>query len=149
MPDLDTFLKLAMAHPGRMIPVWRSFLADGLTPVAAYRRMPPSDYAFLLESVERGERIGRYSFVGSRPDVIFRGGVFPRPHYSIETSTGTFVTRQGDPRKALEKYLAENRAVQPNAPIPIPPFAGGAVGYLGYDLVRLVEPRLMAHPPAQ
>ena len=80
-PDLDTFLKLAAEHPGKLIPVSRSFLADGLTPVSAYRRMPPSDYAFLLESVERGEHIGRYSFVGSRPDVIFRGGVFPKRNF--------------------------------------------------------------------
>lgn len=148
-PDLDTFLKLAAEHPGKLIPVSRNFLADGLTPVSAYRRMPPSDYAFLLESVERGEHIGRYSFVGSRPDVIFRGGVFPKPHYSVETSTGTYVSRDGDPLKALEAFLKHNQAVPSDPRIPVPPFAGGAVGYLGYDVVRLIEPRLMAHPPAQ
>jgi len=148
-PDLETFLKVAAAQPGKLIPVSRSFLADGITPVAAFRRMPSSDYAFLLESVERGERIGRYSFVGSKPDVIFRGGVFPRPHYSIETATGTYVSRDGDPLKALETFLADNRAAEIDSSIPIPPFAGGAVGYLGYDVVRLVEPRLMAHPPAR
>ena len=148
-PDIETFLKLAEQNPGKLIPVSRSFLADGLTPVAAYRRMPPSDYAFLLESVERGERIGRYSFVGSRPDVIFRGGVFPKPHYSVETSTGTYVTRDGDPLEALEQYLKQNRAIEADPSIPVPPFAGGAVGYLGYDVVRLIEPRLMANPPAR
>ena len=148
-PDLDTFLKLAAAHPGKLIPVSRSFLADGLTPVAAYRRMPPSDYAFLLESVERGEHIGRYSFVGSRPDVIFRGSVLPKPHYSIETAAGASVSHEGDPLEALENFLKQNRAVQSDSRIPVPPFAGGAVGYLGYDVVRLIEPRLMAHPPAR
>jgi anthranilate synthase component 1 len=145
---LDTFLKLAAEHPGKLIPVSRSFLADGLTPVAAYRRMAPSDYAFLLESVERGERIGRYSFVGSRPDVIFRGGVLPKPHYSIESSSGTYLSRDGDPLKALEAYLNENRAIESPDKTSVPPFAGGAVGYLGYDVVRLIEPRLMATAPA-
>src|SRR5438034_5134357 len=110
-PSLTTFLALAKQHPGRLIPVSREFLADGLTPVGAYRRMPPSDYAFLLESVERGEHIGRYSFVGSRPDVIFRGGVFPKPHFTIDrtegidATQGTSVTRDGDPLKALEEFL--------------------------------------------
>ena len=149
-PDLDTFLKLAAEHPGQLIPVSRSFLADGLTPVAAYRRMPPSDYAFLLESVERGERIGRYSFVGSRPDVIFRGGVFPKPHYSIETSSGTHVSRMTAIRwrRSTHFLKAAIAPIQTDSKIPVPPFAGGAVGYLGYDVVRLIEPRLMAHPPA-
>ena len=148
-PDLDTFLNLVAKHPGKLIPVSRSFLADGLTPVAAYRRMPSSDYAFLLESVERGERIGRYSFVGSRPDTIFRGHVFPTPHYSIEKASGGTVNHEGDPLKALEAFLNDNRAIQADPKIPVPPFAGGAVGYLGYDVVRLIEPRLMANPPAK
>lgn len=147
-PDINTFLKLAAENPGRLIPVSRNFLADGLTPVAAFRRMPDSDYAFLLESVERGERIGRYSFVGSGPDVIFRGSVLPTPTYSIETSKGT-QHHEGDPLKALELFLENNRAIPADPSIPVPPFAGGAVGYLGYDVVRLIEPRLMAHPPAK
>ena len=147
-PDFDTFMKLAAANPGKLIPVSRSFLADGLTPVGAYRRMTPSDYAFLLESVERGERIGRYSFVGSKPDVVFRGSVFPKPHYTIETAPGVSVEREGDPLKALKKFLDENRAVSCEG-LKVPPFAGGAVGYLGYDVARLAEPRLMRHPPAK
>src|SRR5208283_162517 len=99
-PDLKAFVKLAASNPGKLIPVTRRFLADGLTPVSAYRRMPPSPYAFLLESVERGELIGRYSFVGSGPEVIFRGSVFPTPGYSIERSAGTSTQHTGDPLAA-------------------------------------------------
>ena len=109
--------------------------------------MPASSYAFLLESVERGERIGRYSFVGSAPELIFRGNVFPKPSYTLERPGSKATEHAGDPLVALEKYLQEHRAIsEPSSP-PIPPFCGGAVGYLGYDIVRLIEPRLNANPP--
>jgi anthranilate synthase component 1 len=148
-PDLSTFLKLAAANPGKLIPVTRSFLADGLTPVGAFRRMPPSPYAFLLESVERGELVGRYSFVGSCPDVIFRGQVFPAPGYTIEYPDGNSSRHAGDPLAALEEYLRGNQAIQNVSSAPAPPFAGGAVGYIGYDIIRLVEPRLAERPAKQ
>jgi anthranilate synthase component 1 len=148
-PSFETFSTLAKRHPGKLIPVTRRFLADGLTPLSAFRRMPASSYAFLLESVERGERIGRYSFVGSAPELIFRGNVFPSPSYMLEKPGGNVSVHEGDPLAALEKYLQEHQAIaEPSSP-PIPPFCGGAVGYLGYDVVRLIEPRLNAHPPAR
>ena len=148
-PDLKTFTQLAAKHPGRLIPVTRSFLADGLTPVGAFRRMPPSPYAFLLESVERGDRIGRYSFVGNTPEVIFRGDVLPQPSYVIERPGGEATRHAGDPLAALQKYLDANRAPAAASAAPAPPFAGGAVGYLGYDVIRLIEPRLLASPPEE
>jgi len=150
-PDLKTFIHLAAHHPGQLIPVTKRFLADGLTPVAAFRRMPESVYGFLLESVERGERIGRYSLVGSAPEVIYRGFVFPTPHYIIERPDGASTRHEGDPLAALEKYLGMNRAIPADAAASaaVPPFAGGAVGYLGYDVIRLIEPRLNARPPAK
>ena len=147
-PDLKNFERLAAANPGKLIPVTRRFLADGLTPLSAFRRMPSSPYAFLLESVERGERIGRYSFVGSAPDLIFRGEALPKPRYTIETSDGKRTEHNGDPLAALEQFLQKNKAIADSG-TPIPPFCGGAVGYLGYDVVRLIEQRLMAHPPAR
>ncbi|HYF50279.1 MAG TPA: anthranilate synthase component I [Planctomycetota bacterium] len=145
-PDFQTFSELARKNPGKLIPVTRSFLADGITPVGAFRRMPPSDYAFLLESVERGERIGRYSFVGSAPEVIFRGHVLPQPGYTLERPGGASERHSGDPLLALEKYLAENAAIPAGEGVPVPPFSGGGVGYLGYDVIRLVEPRLNTPP---
>ena len=147
-PSLTDFVDLAARNPGKLIPVTRRFLADGLTPVAAFRRMPPSPYSFLLESVERGERIWRYSFVGSAPEVILRGNVLPAPSYAFERN-GQSVPQAGDPLAALEEYLAQHPAIQTDAGAAVPPFAGGAVGYLGYDIVRLIEPRLAAKPPAR
>src|SRR6266404_228778 len=130
-PDLKSFEQLAARNPGRLIPVTRRFLADGITPLSAFRRMPSSSYAFLLESVERGERIGRYSFVGSAPELIFRGQVFPKPSYTLEQPGAKASEHSGDPLAALEKYLHEHQAIaEPSSP-PIPPFCGGAVGYLG------------------
>src|SRR5258708_2983071 len=99
-PSLETFAALSARNPGKLIPVTRRFLADSLTPVAAFRRIPNSAYAFLLESVERGERIGHYSFVGSSPEVIFRGTVLPEPRYTVETpGDGRVVEHSGDPLK--------------------------------------------------
>ena len=147
LPELPQFLKLAAANPGRLIPVVRRFLADSLTPVAAFRRLPPSPYAFLLESVERGDRIGRYSLVGSCPELVFRGTVLPEPTCTIERPGGEATTVRGDPLRALEEYLRSQRAADDVPGVPVPPFSGGAIGYLGYDLVRLIEPRLLARPP--
>ena len=148
-PNFQTFLMLAQKNPGKLIPLTRSFLADSLTPVGAFRRIPSSDYSFLLESVERGERIGRYSFVGSSPEVIFRGYVLPKPGYTMERPNGTTQTFEGDPLLALEKYLADNAALSDISGAAVPPFSGGGVGYLGYDVIRLVEPRLFKNPPAK
>jgi len=148
-PDFQTFEKLTRENPGKLIPVTRRFLADGLSPVGAFRRLPASPYAFLLESVERGDRIGRYSFVGSAPEIIFRGRVFPKPSYVLERPGSGIEEHDGDPLAALEKYLADHEAIRLGSNVPVPPFAGGAVGYLGYDVIRLIEPRLNAHPPAK
>ncbi|MCW8130323.1 MAG: anthranilate synthase component I [Planctomycetota bacterium] len=149
-PDLETFKALAAKHPGRLVPVSRTFLADTLTPVAAFRRLGESAYGFLLESVERGERVGRYSFVGSDPAVVFSGEVLPKPSYKIEHFDGRAAEQgAGDPVEKLEAYLSAHPALPPETALNVPPFAGGAVGYLGYDVVRLFEPRLMKKPPVR
>src|SRR5579871_242348 len=73
VPDRATFLSLA--QQGNLIPVYRELLADRLTPVSAFERLTapdPNGYAFLLESVVGGERIGRYSFLGCEPSLLFR-----------------------------------------------------------------------------
>jgi anthranilate synthase component 1 len=106
---------------GNVIPVYKSIIADLLTPVSAFYKLEKGrPYAFLLESVEGGETIARYSFLGCDPFRICRR----RPGDS-----GDFIQ---DVRQTLGKY----RSVK----IPgLPPFTGGAVGYFGYDMVRLVE----------
>lgn len=124
------------ARQGNVVPVVRSVLADLQTPVGAYMRMGrESKYAFLLESVEGGERIARYSFLGAEPEMIVSG-----------RGRQTFVQRNGKvetfPIVATEwvrDYFRERVLSQRSGLVP---FAGGAVGYLGYDAAPWFEPAL-------
>src|SRR5438477_7327676 len=113
-PTREQARELARSH--RLIPVYREVLADMLTPVRAYTLLCPADQpGFLLESVEGGERLARYSFIGSQPA-------------PLETGTG-------NPLAALEEVGSES-----TAPVPgLPRFLGGAVGYLGYESARHFE----------
>ncbi|MFZ1925829.1 MAG: chorismate-binding protein, partial [Solirubrobacteraceae bacterium] len=110
-----------------LIPLHETFIADCETPVSAFlklRELAPSEPAFLLESAEQGQRMGRYSFIGFRPRSVLRW------------SLGD----QGDPYALAAAAVADCR----QAPLPGGvggfPFMGGAVGFFGYDLVRTVEP---------
>ena len=124
------------ARQGNVVPVVRSVLADLQTPVGAFMRIARnSQYAFLLESVEGGERIARYSFLGAEPEMIVRG-----------RGLQTFVERNGKtesfPVVATEwirDYFRERVLSQRSGLVP---FAGGAVGYLGYDAAQWFEPAL-------
>jgi len=124
------------ARQGNVVPVVRSVLADLQTPVGAFMRIAKdSPYAFLLESVEGGERIARYSFLGVEPEMIVRGSGWQ-----------TFVERNGKtesyPVVATEwvrDYFRERMLARRPG---LSPFAGGAVGYLGYDAARWFEPAL-------
>jgi anthranilate synthase component 1 len=106
---------------GNVIPVYKSVIADFLTPVSAFLKLEKNrPYAFLLESVEGGERIARYSFLGCDPFLISR-------HKIGETTD--FV-------QSVRTTMARFKSVR----LPdLPPFTGGAVGYFGYDMVRTVE----------
>ncbi|MCK6471086.1 MAG: anthranilate synthase component I [Planctomycetes bacterium] len=146
-PDLAGFTRLAAQHPGKLIPVYRRFLADSLTPVGAFARLAGKDYGFLLESVERGERVGRFSFAGGAPEAVFRGDILPEPTYTIEKAGQRPESGHGNVLTKLQAYLQAHAAVPAGAKEGVPPFAGGAVGYLGYDIVRTFEPRLFAKPP--
>jgi len=114
----------ASASAHNLVPLRETFIADCETPVSAFlklRRLAPEEPAFLLESAEQGQRMGRYSFIGFRPRSVLRW------------SLGD----QGDPYALAAAAVAGCR----QAPLPgLPPFAGGAVGYFSYDLVRTVEP---------
>src|SRR5438445_11232075 len=114
----------ALAQNNALIPVYREVLADMLTPVRAYSLLcPPDSPGFLLESVEGGERLARYSFIGYQPGPLDLG--------------------EGDPLPALRSVAAE-------ATVPgIPRFHGGAVGYLGYETARHFErlPLAAGAPP--
>ena len=116
-----------------IVPVWREVLADAQTPVAAFLRLDPAPHGFLLESVEGGERWARYSFLGGDPFAVVRardGAV------SIEGDPPV-KPREGEPPLAYVKRLIETCRA-PSLP-GLPPFHGGAVGYIGYDSVRELE----------
>ncbi len=139
-PDRDRFAALAAEY--EYVPVCREFLADTLTPVSAFRRLAAGErHGFLLESVEGGERTGRYSFLGVRPELVFRSDL---EDVELLGADGAAERRENvDPLAELEKELGRYRP----APLEgMPRFAGGAVGYAAYDAVRLVE-RLPAVPP--
>ena len=139
LPTKAEFAKLADGVS--VVPVYCSMLSDRLTPVSAFERLAcDAEHAFLLESVIGGEKIARYSFLGSHPFALVQA-----------TSDRTTVTLRDrrtehdgvDPLEKLEALLADYRAPHPAE---LPRFLGGAVGYAGYDLVRCYE-RLDAPPP--
>ncbi len=121
-PSLEEARALAGEH--NLIPLAVSFVDDCETPVSAFlklRALAPSEPAFLLESAEQGQRVGRWSFIGFSPHEVVR--------WSLADG--------GDPYELAAQRLARFR----QAPmLDAPPFTGGAVGVFGYDLVRTVEP---------
>jgi anthranilate synthase component I len=130
-PDYKEFSRLA--ENATLVPVVKSVAADLLTPVSAFLAIAANEpEAFLLESVERGEQIGRYTFLGVRPymQVRARGGdiVLQRGKRSEK--------RQGSAIQVIKELLREHRpAIVPG----LPPFTAGAVGYFAYDVVRQLE----------
>ena len=130
-PDRDTFR--ALARDFTVVPVWREVLADLETPVSAFLKLVGDGDGFLLESVEHGQHWGRFSFIGRDPvltliargnEVVAIGDLPP----DVPTEAGALA--------ALEALLARYRAPRFDE---LPPFHGGVVGYLGYDVVREVE----------
>jgi len=135
-PTRDEFIEKAAS--GNLIPVWREVLADMETPVSAYRKIAGDrPNSFLLESVEGGERLARYSFLGSDPFLIFRSkGNAATITEGGRTKTVTLAAGARDPLHLLKELLERYTYV----PSPeLPPFVGGAVGMIGYDTVRFFE----------
>src|SRR5688572_10149654 len=113
-----------MVGRGNIVAVYREVRADLETPVSAFLKVARGEYSFLLESVEGGERVGRYSFIGTEPYRVV----------ALEHE-------DGDPLTEVETEIGRFRSV----PVPgLPRFHGGAVGYLGYEAVRHFEPRVPA-----
>ena len=124
------------ARRGNLIPVWKEILLDTETPVSAFRKIGGSQFAFLLESVEGGEKVGRNSFLGSEPFAVFssKGDTVT---ISRDGRRQTRVLGPGeDPLTALKSLLAEYKFVPVEG---LPRFCGGAVGFMGYDVVRFFE----------
>ncbi|HEX9764021.1 MAG TPA: anthranilate synthase component I [Candidatus Acidoferrales bacterium] len=130
-PDFKTFSRLA--RPGAVVPVARRITADLLTPVSAYLALARRQrFSFLLESVEGGEKIARYSFMGVDPylRLRYRDG-------AAEIAEGERVERRTG--NLFDELRRLTRAHRPVAVPGLPPFTSGAVGYLAYDVVRLLE----------
>jgi anthranilate synthase component 1 len=118
-PSLEEVKKLQ--SQGNVIPVYKSVIADFLTPVSAFLKLEKDrSHAFLLESIEGGERIARYSFLGGDPFQVLR-------------------YRNGQPANFIENVRATMDRFKSVKVSNLPPFTGGAVGYFGYDMVRTIE----------
>jgi anthranilate synthase component 1 len=132
VPEFDEFC--ALAKQGNLVPVYREILADLETPVSAFLKIDRGGDAFLLESVEGGEKWARYSFLGAAPQRVLwskDGMLYDGP------PGGPFAAREAaDPLAVVRETLQRYR------PVPLrglPRFAGGFVGYLSYDIVRTFE----------
>ncbi len=131
-PSKEHFLKLA--QNGNLIPVYKEISADLETPLSSFLKINHRPYTYLLESVEGGENIARYSFLGSNPSLIFKS---KGKNIEIvrEKKIEKFVTKH-DPLYELKKILSQFKFVKLKE---LPRFCGGLVGYLGYDMVRFFE----------
>jgi anthranilate synthase component 1 len=124
----------ALAKRGTFVPVCKEIAADLLTPVSAFMKIAEySDYAFLLESVEGGEQVARYSFLGKDPFLVVRS-----------RQGRTIVERGGERSESAEPFVDTLRGLMAKLEAPavegLPRFTGGAVGYLGYDAAAWFEP---------
>jgi anthranilate synthase component 1 len=133
-PTCEEFVELAAQHG--VVPVWREVLADLQTPLAVYDRLRGDGPTFLLESVEHGERWGRWSFVGLHPFLELTAQAGQVTLTGEAPDAAVAVAEQGDPLATLEVLLDALRT--PDLP-GLPPLFSGAVGYLGYDVVRFIE----------
>ena len=158
-PSLEEFLKLA--GQGNLIPVTARILADIETPLSAYRKIRGQGESFLFESVEGGEHLGRYSFVGCNPravikqtgnkiEVIQDGRVVekftvePKPLTpSLSPSDGERVAKPGEGNSVRDGLEVVERVMKKYRPVTLPGlprFTGGAVGFIGYEFIHDVEP---------
>ncbi len=136
-PSIEQFTQLAAQ--GNIVPVYRTLLGDTLTPVSAYEKLARGKHSFLLESAAGGEKLARYSFLGTDPFMTFEA-CGPRVRITAEQREGGAAARREfesrDPISELRSLVGQFRAVQ----LPrLPRFCGGAVGYAAYDAIRYIE----------
>ena len=148
LPSREHFLELARSGAGNLIPVTRRLLADCETPLSAYRKIRGQGESFLFESVEGGEHLGRFSFVGCNPRAVIRqagnrvdclenGEVIQSYIVSSEPEQSGAGQSVRDGLEVVEKVLGKYRPVSfPH----LPRFSGGAVGFIGYEFIHDVEP---------
>ncbi|MFA6635907.1 MAG: anthranilate synthase component I [Candidatus Omnitrophota bacterium] len=137
-PDKKEFISLA--KKGNVIPVYRELLADLDTPISAFLKIDQGEYSYLLESVEGGENMARYSFLGNSPSLIITSG---EGKITFDRGDNVSTVHTDDPIEEVRKYMSEFIFVPVKG---LPRFSGGLVGYLGYDMVRFIEDLPDANP---
>lgn len=131
-PSYEEFVSLS--KKGNLISVYEEILMDFETPVSFFSRLKKNRYCFLLESVEGSERWGRYSFLGTRPEIVFKAWG-NRVEIAEKSAKKSVVTNR--PLDVLQNLLKRYRLVNS---VPDLPFVGGALGYVGYDAVEGFHP---------
>ena len=124
-PTLEEVREIAKGGEGNVVPVYREVIADLETPVSAYLKVARGEYSFLLESVEGGERLARYSFIGTQPYRVLRTG-----------DNADAGETPGDPLVHIE---AELKRFKPVKVAGLPRLTGGAVGFMAYEVARFYE----------
>ncbi len=132
-PDRETFLR--HARTGNVIPVYTDLMADFETPVSAYAKLRDAGPSYLLESVEGGENLSRYSFIGCRPRKVLACG----PETTEIRVPGNAVRTVPTPPDPLTLLEEEMRGFHPVSIPGLPRFTGGAVGFIGYEYASRVE----------
>ncbi|HEX2851686.1 MAG TPA: anthranilate synthase component I [Opitutaceae bacterium] len=137
-PTREAFLGLATQ--GNVIPVYTDLMADFETPVSAYAKLKEAGPSYLLESVEGGEQLSRYSFIGCRPRKIFICGP-ESTEIRVPGQPSLKIPTPADPLTLIEQ---EMRGYKPVALPGLPRFTGGAVGFVGYEYITRIEPTVPA-----
>lgn len=132
-PSFSQFKRLA--KKGNLLPVYKEILADMETPVSAFTKVGMGKHAYLLESVEGGEKLGRYSFLSSSPALIFESKG-RKVTLSLKAPVMRQVKETDNPLEELKKIMQKYKPVEMEG---LPRFYGGAVGYIGYDMVKFIE----------
>src|SRR5437763_11536013 len=134
-PILDEFIELA--KQGNVIPVFAEFIADGETPVSAFKKLNRGGYSFLFESTEKNDVSGRFSFVGVDARVVLQS--YGREVQIIEDGNDLRLEMSSDPLDQVRKLMARYQFVSRPE---LPRFAGGAVGFIGYEAIHFFEPKV-------
>src|SRR2546426_9003395 len=134
-PSADEFSQLAKR--GNVIPLFAEFVADGETPVSAFKKLGNPGYSFLFESTEKNDISGRFSFVGINPRIIIQS--YGREIQVVDRDIEKRFDTAADPLDELRKLMARYRFVSRPE---LPRFAGGAVGFFGYEAIHFFEPKV-------
>jgi anthranilate synthase component I len=138
-PTLDEFSQLAKR--GNVIPVFAEFIADGETPVSAFKKLGRGNYSFLFESTEKNDVSGRFSFAGFEPRMVIQS--YGREVRVVERGNERRFETATDPLDEVRGLMARYQFVSHPE---LPRFAGGAVGFLGYEAIIFFEPKVpVAH----